>query len=167
MFALTPHIHQLARLYPSVHTGVSRDQQAGWRGTYTTENPMSNRSTHAAETWTLFSTVHAYATSVGGSSSIIIFMLCSRSCARPRHQPCTSPHTPCTYLADDLAALCRLECREDIVRPPPAKHAPAHVTCRIHMEWRRMQTGRLAGTDPPKAAAQARSRTCCTDAVPQ
>ena len=113
---------------------------------------MSNRSTHASETWTLFSAVHAYATSAGGSSSIIVFVLCSRSCARPRRQPRTSPHAPRTYLADDLAARCPLERREDVVRPLPAKHAPAHVACRIRMEWRRTQTGRLAGTDPVKGA---------------
>ena len=40
---------------------------------------MSNMSMHAAEMWTLFSTDHAYMTSVGASSSIVVVVLCSQS----------------------------------------------------------------------------------------
>ena len=40
---------------------------------------MSNRSTHVAKRWSLFSVVHVYVTSTSGSSSIILFVLCSWS----------------------------------------------------------------------------------------
>ena len=51
---------------------------------------MSNRSMHAAETWTLFSAVHMYVTSTGRSSSIIVFVLCSQSVQVHICHTCTS-----------------------------------------------------------------------------
>ena len=51
---------------------------------------MSNRSMHMAKTWTLFSMVHMYVTSIGGSSSIIVFVLCSRSAQVRTHHACPS-----------------------------------------------------------------------------
>ena len=79
MFASTIYTSMLKyiNLHAPVPAVISK-QASGW-GTYTEENLMSNRSMHVAETWTLFSAVHIYMTSMDGSSSIIVFMLCSRS----------------------------------------------------------------------------------------